>query len=238
MTYRHSEPPHHGMTSRHAHAPEFRPVLLRVNALGVALVAVAGVAAISMIGAQTLARGRTTRIGHQRGNGEASTYAHEPEVERSLTIEKPAEELHGLWREAETLPRVAGHIAQIRTLGDGETRWRVPSPFGRDYEWTMRLTEDRPGEVLRWKAADSASALLSDIAVRFRPASGGRGTVVTLRVRVDPPGGMLGEALLKLFGGVVPRELLSKSLHYFKSLAETGEIPTTERQPAARADTR
>ena len=131
----------------------------------------AGVATISMIGAQTLARGRTARIGHQRGDGEASTYAHEPEVERSLTIERPAEELHGLWREAETLPRVAGHIAQIRTLGDGETRWRVPSPFGRDYEWTMRLTEDRPGEVLRWKAADDASALLNDLAVRFRPAS-------------------------------------------------------------------
>ena len=238
MAYRHSEPPHHGMASRHAHAPEFLRVPPRVSTFGVALAAVAGVAAIGMIGAQTLARGRATRIGHQGGNGEASTYAHEPEVERSLTIERPAEELHGLWRKAETLPRVAGHIAQIRALGDGETRWRVSSPSGRDYEWTMRLVEDRPGEVLRWKAADGASAPLSDLAVRFRPASGGRGTVVTLRVRVDPPGGMLGGALLELFGGVAPRELLSKSLHYFKSLAETGEIPTTERQPAARADTR
>ena len=52
----------------------------------------------------------------------------------------------------------------------------------------------------------------------------------SLRACIDPPGGMLGEALLKLFGGVVPRELLSKSLHYFKSLVETGEIPTTARQ--------
>ena len=28
------------------------------------------------------------------------------------------------------------------------------------------------------------------------------------------------------------------ALRRFKSLVETGEIPTTERQPAARADTR
>ena len=38
--------------------------------------------------------------------------------------------------------------------------------------------------------------------------------------------------------GFVPRLMVSRTLHYFKSLAETGEIPTTDRQPAARADAR
>jgi hypothetical protein len=36
----------------------------------------------------------------------------------------------------------------------------------------------------------------------------------------------------------VPRALVDKALHRFKSLAETGEVPTTERQPAARPDPR
>jgi hypothetical protein len=43
---------------------------------------------------------------------------------------------------------------------------------------------------------------------------------------------------MKFMGGLVPDTIASKALHYFKSLVLTGEVPTTERQPAARADTR
>jgi uncharacterized membrane protein len=60
---------------------------------------------------------------------------------------------------------------------------------------------------------------------------------VKLRFRFDPPGGVLGDAAIKRFG-VVPGTLTSKALRRFKSLAETGEIPTTERNPSARADAR
>ena len=38
--------------------------------------------------------------------------------------------------------------------------------------------------------------------------------------------------------GFVPRPFAERTIHYFRALAETGEIPTTDRQPAARADTR
>jgi len=33
---------------------------------------------------------------------------------------------------------------------------------------------------------------------------------------------------------LLPKEVASKALHRFKSLAETGEIPTLEGQPAGR----
>ncbi|MFC6791857.1 hypothetical protein ACFQE0_21000 [Methylobacterium komagatae] len=49
---------------------------------------------------------------------------------------------------------------------------------------------------------------------------------------------MLGDVAARFFNGVVPKELASKALHAFKSLVLTGEIPTTDRQPAARRDTR
>ena len=73
--------------------------------------------------------------------------------------------------------------------------------------------------------------------VRFHPASGDWGTVVTLRLQFDPPGGVLGGAALKLLGAA-PGLLASKALRRFKSLVETGEIPTTDHQPAGRANTR
>ena len=37
--------------------------------------------------------------------------------------------------------------------------------------------------------------------------------------------------------GVAPKLIAEKALRHFKSLVETGEIPTTAHQPAARADT-
>lgn len=61
--------------------------------------------------------------------------------------------------------------------------------------------------------------------------------MATLR-RFDPPGGALGEGLLQLLGTTPLNLVADNALRRFKSLVETGEIPTTERQPAARATTR
>ena len=60
----------------------------------------------------------------------------------------------------------------------------------------------------------------------------------TLRLRLDPPGGALGDAAVRLLGTTPIDLAVDGVLRRFKSLVETGEIPTTERQPAARAHTR
>ena len=56
---------------------------------------------------------------------------------------------------------------------------------------------------------------------------------MSLQFRFAPAGDTPG-----LLAGKVGRTLLDTALHRFKSLAETGEIPTTEDQPAARAGAR
>ncbi|TNC13694.1 hypothetical protein FF100_13080 [Methylobacterium terricola] len=145
-----------------------------------------------------------------------------------------ADELYRRWREPETLRRVMAPFAAIESTGDGQTRWTAGHDLG---SWEMRLVEDRPGEILRWEA-QGEGALVRDASVHFHPAAGDRGIVVTLRARLDPPGGMLGRAAARMLGGALPAALAGKSLHYFKALVQTGEIPTTERQPAARADPR
>lgn len=61
--------------------------------------------------------------------------------------------------------------------------------------------------------------------------------MVTLRLRFEPPGGAFGEWLLELLGTIPLRMVAEGVLRRFKNLVETGEIPTTVRQPAARADT-
>lgn len=199
--------------------------------VGLALAAAAGVAVLGLIGARSDAAGRTGAGPNRRRSDPAA----EPDISRSITVEAvSADELYRRWREPDTLRRVMAPFAEIEPAGEGRTRWRAGHDLG---SWEMRLVEDRPGEVLRWEA-QGEGALVRDASVRFHPAGGDRGTVVTLRARLDPPGGMLGRIATQMLGDTLPASLASKSLHYFKALVQTGEIPTTERQPAARPDPR
>jgi uncharacterized membrane protein len=201
---------------------------------GWALAGAAGVAALVMLGAQQLAQ---PRRGGARGKEAPDSGGAEPEVEYSIPIERPAKDLYRVWRDPATLPRIMGFMADIHPAGDGRSEWRAVGSLGQSNAWVMQITEERPGELIRANA-DGGSALVTECEVRFRAAPGGRGTIATLRVRFDPPGGMLGDVAARFFDGVVPKELASKALRYFKSLVLTGEIPTTDRQPAARRDAR
>lgn len=166
---------------------------------------------------------------HQSGAG---TPADAPEVERSITTNRSAEELYRLWREPGTLSQVMGHFAEVRGVGEGRTHWRVHAPLGRTLEWDTRVVEERPGELVRWESLEGTS-LPNEGSLHLRPAPGDRGTEAKLRFQFKPPGGVVGTTVAKLMEPV-PKTFIGKALRRFKSLAETGEIPTLGRNPSAR----
>jgi uncharacterized membrane protein len=200
------------------------------GAMAVALTTVAGVTAAGAM------RGGTSNRAAGR-SGQGATLDREPEVERSITIGKTTDELRRSWLDPATVPRIMAGFATVRAAGDGRAHWTIHGPLGRSYEWESETLDDPPGDRVGWRSRPDAS-IPNEGSVRFRPAPPGRGTVATLRLRFTPPGGALGDAAVKLLG-VTPLGAAADSvLRRFKSLVETGEIPTTERQPAARADTR
>ena len=155
-------------------------------------------------------------------------------VAKSITVGRPADELSELVRETENLDRIAGPFAEVTAAGEDRHRWTVEGPLDRELSWETRVVEDQPGELLRWEPVDGA-AWLEDWSVHFGSAPGDRGTKVTLRIRFDPSEGpRAGGSLERL--GVVPETVAGAALDRFKSLAETGEIPTLERNPSARGE--
>ncbi|NVJ06597.1 SRPBCC family protein [Myxococcus sp. AM001] len=153
-------------------------------------------------------------------------------LQRSITIQGTPEALHRRWLDAETLNQVMGHFADVTSSGEGLQHWRVPGVLGKDLEWDAQVVEERPGELLRWQSVGD-TALPNEGWVRFRPAPRDWGTEVTLRFVFDPPGGVLGEKAVQLLGAV-PAALARMALKRFKSLVESGELPTTRPNPAAR----
>ncbi|WP_134669315.1 SRPBCC family protein [Halorussus marinus] len=151
---------------------------------------------------------------------------------RSKTVGASADECYETWRDPDQLSRIMAEFADVTRSGDDRFRWTVHGPLGRDVSWETRIAEAEPGEVLRWETPPDAT-LPNEGEVRFRPAAGDRGTVVTLSLSFDPPGGAVGGTALDRLG-VVPETLAGEALGRFKSLVESGEIPTTEANPSAR----
>lgn len=197
-----------------------------------------GGAALALAGSWLLYRGARGRpivpdalLDPGREAGRVGAPREAPEVERSITIGADAQELRRAWLEPSSLPRVMAPFAEVRVEEDGRAHWTVRPGLGRELSWTTRIVEDLPGERLRWVSLEGAD-LPNEGSLRFRPAPAGRGTVVTLHLRFDPPGGALGGAAAKGLG-FVSDTLAGKVLRRFKSLVETGEIPTLARNPAA-----
>lgn len=206
---------------------------LRRRSLGGAVSAVAG-AGLLYRGARGRSRlyqvlGITTADGQAELDDSATG---EPSVKRSITVGRPAEELAEFWREPGQLSRILGEFAAVSSVGEDDRQWHVRGPLDRRIEWQTRIVEDRPGELLRWESLDGA-VVPHEVTIRFQPAPGDRGTEVTLEIQYDPPGGSLGDAAMERLG-VVPETVVGQTLQRFKSLAETGEIPSTEKNPSAR----
>jgi len=155
--------------------------------------------------------------------------ASEPlHVEKSLTINRPAEDLYRFWRDFANLPRFMKHLDTVSTNGERRSHWEATGPAGTKVKWDAEITEDRPNELIAWRSLEGADVDNSGM-VRFEPATGGRGTVVRVVLDYNPPAGALGAAVAKLFGEA-PQQQIEGDLRRFKNIMEAGEIPTTTGQ--------
>ncbi|NNB94176.1 SRPBCC family protein [Corallococcus exiguus] len=199
---------------------------MKRRSLGGTVVALAGGAVLyGGLQSQRRALASVARKAHRALTGKEARHGQLIEVEHTLTVGRPVEELYRLWREPSTLSRLMEHFAEVTpTAGDGR-HFRIHGPLGREVNWDSRLVEERAPEFHSWESTED-SPVKTRGWVRFRPAPNG-GTEVTLYQAFSPPGGALGEALAKRMRGV-PAMQVRKVLRSFKSLAETGVIPTED----------
>jgi uncharacterized membrane protein len=150
---------------------------------------------------------------------------------RSVTINRPHDELFAYWRDFTNLPRFMDNVERIDVLDDRRTHWVVRAPAGRVVEWDAIITDETPGEMIAWASAEG-SEIANSGRIAFRDA-GARGTVVTATINYDPPGGAIGKVIAKLFQRE-PAVQARRDLRRFKQLMETGEIATSSMTIAQR----
>ncbi|HEU4723100.1 MAG TPA: SRPBCC family protein [Gemmatimonadaceae bacterium] len=149
-------------------------------------------------------------------------------VERSVTIDKPREELFAFWRNFENLPRFMEHLVAVRVDSPSRSHWEAKAPAGRTVEWDAEIVNEVPNEIIAWKSVGEPDVPNAG-SVNFSDAPGGRGTIVRVTLDYEPPAGWLG-AILSHFFSEEPDHQIREDLRKFKQLMETGEITTSARR--------
>ncbi|MBD1938946.1 SRPBCC family protein [Microcoleus sp. FACHB-68] len=153
-------------------------------------------------------------------------------VERTVTINKPADELYRYWRNFENLPRFMKHLKSVTISDDKRSHWIANAPLGNSVEWDAEIIDERENELIAWASVEGADIENSGF-IRFKPAPANQGTEVKVVLEYNPPGGGLAAAFAKLFGEE-PKQQISDDLGRFKQLMEAGELATTEGQTSGR----
>jgi uncharacterized membrane protein len=154
-------------------------------------------------------------------------------VKKNITINRSPEELYRFWHEFQNLPAFMNDLESVQVTGEKRSHWIAKGPAGKRIEWDAEIIEDRPNELIAWRSLEGSDVENSG-SVRFEQAPGKRGTVIRIEVEYRPPAGSLGATISK-FLGADPKQQLHDNLHRLKQLMETGEVITTEGQPAGRS---
>lgn len=154
------------------------------------------------------------------------------EIERAVTVDKSAGELYNYWRKLENLPNFMQHLKEVQQTEGNRSHWSARLAGGLPVSWDAEIVEDVPGERIVWRTVPDATVEQRG-KVEFKPATGERGTVVHVDIQYSPPGGIVGETFAQLLNGVTAQQV-KDDIRRFKSLMETGEIPTVEGQSSGR----
>lgn len=157
------------------------------------------------------------------GRNVSVPYGRGIRVERSVTVDSTPGELYAFWRDFANLPRFMSHLEAVRVYDAKRSHWIAKAPFGRSVEWDAEIINEIPNELIGWRSVEGSDVDNAG-SVHFTPATAGRGTEVKVVLRYDPPAGVLGAAVAKLFGEEPSRQV-QEDLRAFKQIIEAGEKP-------------
>jgi uncharacterized membrane protein len=205
----------------------------------------AGGIAMAAIGADLLRRAIT---GHSfayelmgfrtapKGQGAETTsvpYELGIRVDRSITVDKPRQEVYRFWRNLENLPKFMKHVESVHQLDRDRSRWTVCAPAGRTVQWDAVIHNAVENEMLAWRSLPGADVDHAG-SVWFMDAPGGQGTVVKVELQYNPPAGIIGAALASLWGEE-PGQQIEEDLLRLKQYLETGVVtPSSTRTKPIR----
>jgi uncharacterized membrane protein len=153
-------------------------------------------------------------------------------IEKSVLVNRPAEELYRFWRNFENLPRFMDHLESVTVLDENRSHWVAKAPAGTRVEWDATIHNEIENQLIAWRSLPGAEVDNAG-SVHFTPLASGAATEVRVVLSYDPPAGKLGAAVARLFGEE-PSKQVEDDLRRFKQVMEAAEVAGNSRHPAGR----
>jgi uncharacterized membrane protein len=167
--------------------------------------------------------------GRQLSRSEIQVRPTRAQITHSLTINASPQTVYAFWRNLDNLPLFMRHLESVTATSDKVSHWVACAPAGSTVEWDAEIVEEVDSERLAWRTLPD-SEVVHEGTVRFERAAADRGTIVRVTLLYEPPAGLIGRQVAKLFGEE-PGQQIREDLLRMKQLIETGEIATTAGQP-------
>jgi len=148
------------------------------------------------------------------------------QAKASCIVNKNPDEVYRYWRDFQNLARFMEHLESVEEFSDGRSHWVAKGPAGTKVEWEATIVADEPGNLITWRSLENSDVDHAG-AVRFERAPGDRGTIVKVNFQYNPPAGIAGASVAKLFGEE-PEQQLDDDLRRFKQILEVGEVVVSD----------
>src|SRR3712207_516205 len=135
-------------------------------------------------------------------------------VAHYIEVNVPADQAYAWWRGLTNLPSIMPDVESVEPAGGSTalTHWKVHGPLGKTVEWDAAIVEDVPNEKIAWATVPGDNTVETSGAVRFDDH--GTTTGVEVSLAYEPPAGIVGDAVAKLFAD--PQDKVERALEAFK----------------------
>ncbi|MBF6599215.1 MAG: SRPBCC family protein [Dehalococcoidia bacterium] len=138
-----------------------------------------------------------------------------PKVKQSITVAAPVDVVYRAWHNFQNFPRFMDNIEDVRVASGGRSHWRAKGPLGTAPEWDAEVTLDEPERAIGWRSVHGSA---TTTAGRVNFASHGGETEIKVTIEYEPPAGVVGGAVSKIFAD--PERQVDHDLHAFKQIIE------------------
>jgi uncharacterized membrane protein len=157
------------------------------------------------------------------GRNTAGTYKKKAlDIEETIMVNKPHNEVYAYWRKLENLPKFMKHLKEVREYDMENSHWeaRIPGGVGT-LQWDAKIIYEVENEALAWRSVEDAMVDNSG-EVSFMEVPG-QGTIVRVKISYSPPVGEIGYAVSSLFNRQF-EQLIREDMHRFKEVVEQAEL--------------
>lgn len=143
-------------------------------------------------------------------------------VQKTITIDKPVEEIFKLCSKPERFPEFMSHVRNVERTGDDTHRWTVDGLPGMTLTWDTQITEFEENKKIAWESLEDS--VVDHFGELIFESDEEGGTRLSVDMRYSPPAGLIGHTAAELFGRD-PKSEMDDDLLRMKSFVEKNIVP-------------